>query len=104
MLAGSSALDLGDPRRALLSFAAAQQAEYSAAGHVRDSLLYLSRTARAHLELGDLDAACATATDALRQNSSVNSARPSDALTDLREQLAPHEGVRAVRDFLALSA
>ncbi|MEV4042797.1 transcriptional regulator [Streptomyces sp. NPDC049744] len=104
MLAGSSALDLGDPRRALRSFAAAQQAEYSAAGHVRDSVLYLSRTARAHLELGDIDAACATATDALRQNSSVNSARPSDALTDLRDQLAPHESVRAVREFLAMGA
>jgi hypothetical protein len=60
-------------------FAAAQQAEYSAAGHVRDSLLYLTRTARAHLELGDLDAACETATEAFRQNSGVNSARLQDA-------------------------
>jgi hypothetical protein len=104
MLAGSSALDLGDPHRALHSFAAAQQAEYSTAGHVRDSLLYLTRTARAHLELGDLDAACATAAEAFHQNTSVNSSRPSDALDDLRTQLAPHRNVRAVRDFLLLSA
>ncbi|MEY9839344.1 transcriptional regulator [Streptacidiphilus sp. EB103A] len=104
MLAGSSALDLGDPRRALHSFAAAQQAEYSAAGHVRDGLLYLTRTARAHLELGDVDAACATAAEALQQNSIVNSVRPSDALTDLRDQMAPHREVRAVREFLKMSA
>ncbi|MEU8627698.1 transcriptional regulator [Streptomyces sp. NPDC048669] len=104
MLAGSSALDLGDPRRALRSFAAAQQAEYSAASHVRDGLLYLTRTARAHLELGDVDAACATAAEALQQNSSVNSVRPSDALTDLRDQLAPHREVRTVREFLQMSA
>ncbi|MGI5353607.1 transcriptional regulator [Streptomyces sp. CA-250714] len=104
MLAGSSALDLGDPRRALHSFTTAQQAEYSAAGHVRDGLLYLTRTARAHLELGDIDAACATAAEALQQNSSVNSARPSDALSDLRDQLAPHRDVRAVREFLKMSA
>ncbi len=104
MLAGSSALDLGDPRRALHSFAAAQQAEYSVAGHVRDNLLYLTRSARAHLELGDLDAACAVATDAFHQNSSVNSARPSDALGDLRGRLTPHRDVPAVRDFLNTSA
>ncbi|MFF7603133.1 transcriptional regulator [Streptomyces mirabilis] len=104
MLAGSSALDLGDPRRALKSFTAAQQAEYSAAGHVRDNVLYLTRTARAHLELGDLDAACATATEAFNQNSSVNSTRPSGALSDLRDQLAPQRNVRVVHDFLMLSA
>ncbi|GGU37933.1 transcriptional regulator [Streptomyces violascens] len=104
MLAGSSALDLGDPHRALQNFAAAQQAEYAASGHVRDGLLYLTRSARAHFDLGDLDAACAAATEAFRRNSSVNSSRPSAAFTQLREQLTPHSDTRSVRDFLALSA
>ncbi|WP_101831425.1 transcriptional regulator [Frankia canadensis] len=104
MLAGSSALDLGDPRRALHSFTAAQQAEPGATMHLRDNLLYLTRSARAHLELGDLDAACAAATDAFHQNSSVNSSRPSDALDDIRDRLTPHRDVPAVRDFLSTSA
>jgi tetratricopeptide (TPR) repeat protein len=104
MLAGSAALDLKDPRQALGRFSAARTAEYETAGHVRDSVLYLARTARAHLDLGDLDTACATATDALAQNTSVNSSRPSDALRDLRDQMAPHRDVPAVRDFLSLSA
>jgi hypothetical protein len=60
LLAGSSALDLKDPRQALSRFSAAQTDEYGAAGHVRDSVLYLTRTARGHLELGDLDSACTT--------------------------------------------
>lgn len=103
MLAGSSALDLKDPGRALEHFAAAQQAEYAATGHVRDSVLYLARSAHAHLELGDLDATCATATQALTQNKSVGSSRPSDALSDLRDQLASHRDVPVVREFLSLS-
>jgi len=67
-------------------------------------VLYLTRTARAHLQLGDLDAACAAAADAFAQNATLNSSRPSDALDDLRDDLASHRDVRAVRDFLLLSA
>jgi hypothetical protein len=104
MLAGSSALDLTDPGRALNHFAAARAAEYDTAGHVRDSTLYLTRAARAHLELGDLDAACATASEAVTQNGAVDSSRPSDALGELRAQLASHQDVPVVRDFLSLSA
>lgn len=103
MLAGSSALDLDDPRRALTHFEQARHVQYAADGYVRDHVLYLTRTARAHLELGDLDAACAVATDAVTQNATLNSARPSDALDDLRDELAPHRHVRAVSDFLQLS-
>ncbi len=104
MLAGSSALDLGDPHRALGSFAAARKAEYAADGYARDNALYLTRTAQAHLDLGDLDAACHTATEAFTQNGGVDSSRPSDALGELRDRLAPHHDVPAVRDFLSLSS
>lgn len=104
MLAGSSALDLDDPRRALTHFEQARHVQYSADGYARDHVLYLTRTARAHLRLGDLDAACAVATDAFTQNVTLNSSRPSVALDDLRDELSSHRHVRAVRDFLQLSA
>lgn len=104
MLAGSSALDLRNPGPALHSFAAAKRADRSGTAHLRDTLLYLTRTARAHLELGDIDAACATATEALTQNRSISATRPTTTLDDLRRQLAPHRDVRAVREFLSLSA
>lgn len=78
--------------------------QYAADGYARDHVLYLTRTARAHLQLGDLDAACAVATNSFTQNATLNSSRPSDALDDLRDELAPHRNVRAVRDFLQLSA
>lgn len=102
MLAASSALDLGDPRRALVHFDAARAAAYAADGYVRDNALYLARAAGAHLDLGDLDAACTTATQALEH--SVDSARPTGALTDLRRRLLPHRRATAVRDFLDRSA
>jgi hypothetical protein len=54
--------------------------------------------------LGDLDAACAVATEAFTQNGTLNSSRPSDALDELRDELAPHRDVRSVREFLQLSA
>lgn len=104
MLAGSSALDLHDPRRALTHFDQARHVQYAADGYVRDHVLYLTRTARAHLQTGDLDAACAVATNAFTQNTTLNSSRPSDALDDLRDELTPHRQVRVVQDFLQLSA
>lgn len=103
MLAGSSALDLGDPRRALHYFAAARDAQYSTAGFVRDHSLYLTRMAHAHLDLGDLDAACATASQALDQSGGVDSSRPSTSLRDLRTRLAPHRGAQPVRAFLSMA-
>lgn len=48
-------------------------------GYVRYNVLYLTRTARAHLQLGDLDAAAEAST----QNATLNSSRPTDALGDL---------------------
>ncbi|MET7826974.1 transcriptional regulator [Streptomyces sp. NPDC005386] len=104
MLAGSSALDLHDPRRALTHFEQARHAQYESDGYVRDHALYLTRTARAHLQLGDLDAACAVASNAYTQNTMLNSSRPTDALDDLRADLLPHQHVRAVKDFLQLGA
>ncbi|MER6828875.1 hypothetical protein ABT352_23040 [Streptosporangium sp. NPDC000563] len=104
MLAGSSALDLGHPRRALEHFAAARHSAYAGEGYVRDNALYLTRAAEAHLALGELDVACATASQALAQSSGVDSARPSGALVDFRKRVSAHSGTAAVRDFLERTA
>lgn len=103
MIAASAALELNDPRQALTNFAAARESSYAAAGYARDHALYLARSADAHLRLGDVDAACAAATEALQQSDGVDSARPMDALTDFRRSLVPHRTARSAQDFLALS-
>ncbi len=104
MAAGSAALDLKEPGHALTRFEAARSTQHDPTGHTRDSVLYLSRTARAHLETGDLDAACATATEAFTQNNSAKSARTDGALDDIRDRLAPHRRARAAQEFLVLGA
>ncbi|MFI7536548.1 hypothetical protein [Streptosporangium sp. NPDC049376] len=104
MLAGSCALDLGDPRQALRFFEAARAAEYSADGYVRDNALYLTRAAEAHLALGEIEEACTAARQAFEQSSGVDSTRPSGAITDLRKRLKPHRSTPVVRDFLELTA
>ncbi len=104
MLAESSALDLDAPHRALTHFEQARHAQDAGDGYARDRVPHLIRTARAQLPLGDLDAACIVATEAFTQDVTLNSSRPSDALDDLRDALAPHRDVRPVRDFMLLSA
>jgi tetratricopeptide (TPR) repeat protein len=104
MASGSAALDLKEPHHALTCFEAARSTPHDTAGYsLRDDVLYLSRTARAHLETGNLDAACATATEALTQNASAGSGRASGELDDIRSRLAPYRSSRVVYDFLALN-
>lgn len=103
MLAGSAAHDLGDYRLAVDHYATARQS-YDAHTYVRDTALFLAREARAHLALGDVETACATATQALTFGGEISSARPSDTLSDFRAELIPHRNVMAARDFLELSA
>jgi tetratricopeptide (TPR) repeat protein len=103
MLAGSCALDLGDPRQALRFFTAARAANYAADGYARDNVLFLTRAADAHLALGQIDEACGTARQAYEQNGGVDSARPSSALADFRRHLMPHANVPAAAEFLELT-
>ena len=100
MIAASSALELDDPRQALEYFDAARDCAYAADGYARDNALYLVRSADAHLRLGDVDAACAAAGEALDQIDGVDSARPSGALADFTRQLQPHRSARSAQDFL----
>lgn len=101
MIAGSSALDLGDPAQAIRCFDAAIAADYRGDDqYPRSHAIYLARAAEAHLMLHDLDAALERARHAVRCLGGVDSARSASAITGLRAKLTPHAASRAVREFL----
>jgi hypothetical protein len=101
MIAGSSALDLGDYTQAIRCFNAAMQSDYRGDDqYPRSHAIYLARAAEAHLALRDLDAAIDQANHAVRCLGGVDSARSATAVKTLRARLAPHAASRPVRDFL----
>lgn len=101
MIAGSSALDLGDPAEAIRCFDAAIADGYRGDDqYPRSHAIYLARAAEAHLRLHDLDAALDRAAHAVRCLGGVDSARSASAITGLRAKLAPHAASPAVREFL----
>lgn len=100
----SCALDLGDADRALEFYGSARTlAGDMGLSHARDNLLWLTREAKAHLALGDADAACATAGQAVQENTLLNSARSTDELADFRSKLLPYRDTAAAREFLSLA-
>lgn len=103
-LSGSCALDLGDPARAMHHFDAAQAAAYDQDGYHRDHALYLTRTAEAHLAQGDIEHACASASQAVTLLGGVASARSSSTLDSFRDKLTPYRDAPPARDFLATLA
>jgi tetratricopeptide (TPR) repeat protein len=105
MIAGSSALDLGDPAEAIRRFDAAISADYPGdSQYPRSHAIYLCRAAEAHLALHDLDAAVDRATHAMRCLGGVDSARSSAALVTLRAKLTRHASASVVREFLNATA
>jgi tetratricopeptide (TPR) repeat protein len=100
-LAGSCALDLGHPARALHHFDSALAAAYDQDGHHRDHALFLTRTAEAHLAQGDIEHACASASQAVTLLGGVASARSSSTLGTFRDKLTPYRDALPARDFLA---
>jgi transcriptional regulator with XRE-family HTH domain len=101
MIAGSSALDLGDHGEAIRRFDAAVKADYRGDDqYPRSHAIYLARAAQAHLARHDLGAALAQAEHAVRCLGGVDSARSASSVKDLRARLAPHAASPAVRDFL----
>jgi hypothetical protein len=101
MIAGSSALELGDPAEALRRFEAGMEASYPGdEEYPRSHAIYLARAAEAHLVLDDLDGAVATARHAAACLGAVDSVRSASQLTGLREKLAQHSAYPAIRDFL----
>lgn len=104
-LIGSSALNLGNPKRALAHFLEAStvhtnQEAYNGDAFPRGHAIYLARLAEAHLGLGDVDAAVATAHDAVDRMGGITSARSTHTLEDLRSKLARRRGIPAVAEFL----
>ncbi|PZG04932.1 transcriptional regulator [Nonomuraea aridisoli] len=104
--AGSAALSLGEPRRALEHFEAALHGDdpYDTRQEARGAAIYLARRSEAHLALGDLDAAVEVAEQVVRLMGGVESARGTSALEDLRGGLLDHKEVPVVRNFLELTA
>ncbi len=101
MIAGSSALEMNDPAKALRCFSAAVQADYPGdVQYPRTHAIYLARAAEAHLAMHDLDAAVVQARHAARCLGSVDSARSSSTMVGLRRKLAVHTTNAAVREFL----
>jgi hypothetical protein len=100
MIAGSSALDLGDPAEAVRRFDAAIKADYRDDQYPRSHAIYMARAAEAHLALHDLDAAVVKAAHAVRCMRGVGSARSASTLASLRSKLAGHAASSAVRAFL----
>lgn len=101
MIAGSAALQLGEPAEAVRRFEAAMKASYPGDDeYPRSHAIYLARAAEAHLAMHDLDAAVANARHAARCLGSVDSARSASELKGLREKLATHNSHAPVREFL----
>ncbi|MYW02325.1 hypothetical protein [Streptomyces sp. SID3343] len=71
--------------------------------HPRDRVLLLIRLAELHLT-GDVDRACAIATEALTAAEGLDSERVITDLASFRTHLAPHRGSTAAADFDARSA
>lgn len=104
MIAGSSALELGDPREAVRCFDAALAARYDPdTQYPRSGAIYLSRAADAHLHLHDLDRAVEAARRALACLEHVGSARSEAAVGELRGKFTAHRNARVVREFLEAS-
>ncbi|MET8008246.1 hypothetical protein [Nonomuraea glycinis] len=104
-MAASTALTLGEPRRALTHFDSAigDDDPYDSDRETRGAAIYLARRAEAHLALGELDAAVEVAQQVLHLMGGVESARGSLALNELRHGLTGHRQVPLVADFLELS-
>ncbi|GAA3386359.1 transcriptional regulator [Streptomyces racemochromogenes] len=105
-VAASSALSLSEPRRALEHFNAALHHDdpYDSDREVRGAVIYQVRQAEAHLALGDINAALDTGHQVITAMGGIDSARTTGTLQELRAQLADHQHIPTVRDFLDYAA
>lgn len=105
-VAASSALSLGEPKRALENFNAAitHHDPYDTTREARGTAIYLARQVEAHLALGDIDSALDVAHQVIDTMGGVDSARTISTLDDLRNELSTYQHIPAVRDFLDYAA
>jgi tetratricopeptide (TPR) repeat protein len=98
IMAGRCYVELGQPDRAipLLTGVLARYDERQ----TRESALYTSWLAEAHVQAGDVEHAAALAQRTLELSSSTSSARGDDRVTLLAQRLRPYPTVSAVREFL----
>ncbi len=98
VMAGRCYVELGQPDRAipLLTGVLARYDERQ----TRESALYTSWLAEAHVQAGDVEHAAALAQRTLELSSSTSSSRGDDRVTLLAQRLAPYHTVGAVREFL----
>jgi tetratricopeptide (TPR) repeat protein len=98
IMAGRCYVELQQPDRAIPLLAGVLQ-RYDER-HTRESALYTSWLAEAHVQAGDLEHAVELAERTLELASSTSSSRGDDRVTLLAQRLGPHRAVSAVRDFL----
>jgi transcriptional regulator with XRE-family HTH domain len=98
IMAGRCYVELGEPDRAipLLTGVLARYDERQ----TRESALYTSWLAEAHMQAGEVEHAAALAQRTLELSSSTSSSRGDDRVTLLAQRLAPYRAVGAVREFL----
>lgn len=98
VMAGRCYVELGQPDRAipLLTGVLVRYDERQ----TRESALYTSWLAEAHVQAGDVEHAAALAQRTLELSSSTSSARGDDRVTLLAQRLGPYHRVSAAREFL----
>lgn len=97
---GACYLGLGRAREAETALnGAVARLDEQAPHRVRDRVHYLSRLAKTHLLVSDVEQACAVATEALKLSAAIGSARVAERLGEFREALAPFADTRAGREF-----
>lgn len=101
MLAGSCALDLGDPAAALDHFRVGlKEAGYSADEFPRGAGIYLARAGDAHLLLGEVEAAVGEYRQALACFTDVTSDRGNSTVSGIASKLVSHSQVPAASELL----
>ncbi|WP_252922973.1 MULTISPECIES: helix-turn-helix domain-containing protein [unclassified Streptomyces] len=99
---GSCYLDLGEPDKAVISFAQARKALNPAEQRTRG--LFLSRAASAHIREGDVDAGCATAHEALDLAEQLQSARLNEHIENMLADLQPVSHTPYARELVERAA
>jgi hypothetical protein len=99
---GACYLDLGSSGEARAALTRALSLlERRAPQRLRDRVHYLCRLARCDLLDGEVEQATSTATEALRLNQGIGSARVTERIAEFNDELEPYRSAEAVEQFRA---